>query len=92
MIQEGDSHQNHYDQQTSPIYGIALAPNTTIRPYSHDPFFITTAAPVALVRQLSTVLHMYLKQMIPIYKSQASSYSLPSDLRQCKKKNSYMYS
>ncbi|KAK3577888.1 hypothetical protein CHS0354_014561 [Potamilus streckersoni] len=43
MIQEGDSHQNHYDQQTSPNYGIALAPNTTIRPYSHDRFFITTA-------------------------------------------------
>ncbi|KAK3593610.1 hypothetical protein CHS0354_025499 [Potamilus streckersoni] len=55
MIQEGDSHHNHYDQQTSPNYGIDLPRNSTIRLYSHDRFFITTAAPVALVRQLSTV-------------------------------------
>ncbi|KAK3592868.1 hypothetical protein CHS0354_004089 [Potamilus streckersoni] len=124
MIQEGDSHQNHYDQQTSPNYGIALPPNTTIRPYSYDRFFIITArscctcptaiysSPVTMYTLLTTsilvpVIHtpfeygffdstqtttdnpsMYLKQTIPKYKSQASSYSLPSDLFQCKKKNS----
>ncbi|KAK3594439.1 hypothetical protein CHS0354_000261 [Potamilus streckersoni] len=43
MIQEGDSHHNHYDQQTSPNYSIDLPRNTTIRPYAHDRFFITPA-------------------------------------------------
>ncbi|KAK3582146.1 hypothetical protein CHS0354_017258 [Potamilus streckersoni] len=128
MIQEGDSHQNHYDQQASPNYGIALMPNSTIRPYSYDRFFITTAisgctcptaiyrSPVTMYTLLTTsilvlVFHtpfdygffdstqtttdnpsMYLKQTIPKYKYQASSCSLPSDLLQCKKKNSYTYS
>ncbi|KAK3592239.1 hypothetical protein CHS0354_004695 [Potamilus streckersoni] len=62
MIQEGDSHQNHYDQQTSPNYGIALTPNTTIQPYSHDRFFITTArscctCPIAIYRLNAVTLN-----------------------------------